>query len=59
MKHTLDTMSDDEFDSFCDSLPPRVRMLAQGRMVSWQRVIDEYYQKPLPEIELTSEDIPF
>ncbi len=44
-KITLDTMTDDEFDLFYSRLPERVRMLAKGRTVSWQSVIDEWFNK--------------
>ncbi len=40
---TLDTMTDDQFDAFCDALPPRTLMLARSGLVSWQKVIDEWY----------------
>ncbi len=40
---TLETMTDDDFDAFCDRLPPRVLLMARGGLVSWQDVINTYY----------------
>ncbi len=45
-------MTDDEFDLFYSRLPERVRMLAKGHMVSWQSVIDEWFN-PLMNPQLT------
>jgi hypothetical protein len=57
---TLETITDEEFDMFCDTLPPRVLLLAQGGLVSWQKVIDDYYgREPQPPTAITAADISF
>ena len=42
---TLETMTDDQFDVFFDSLPLRVQYLWKAGMVSGQKIIDEWYPK--------------
>lgn len=39
----LKAMSDKEFMSFFNSLPPRVRLLVCGGVVDWQKALPAWY----------------
>ena len=42
---TLEKMTDEQFEEFCKRLPPHTLLLARGGLVSWQKVIDDYYDE--------------
>lgn len=39
----LETMPEEDFQSFFKSLPARVQLLVRGGMVSWKETLPQYY----------------
>ena len=40
----LENMDNAEFDTFFQSLPPRVKVIIKGGLVKWQLVLPQYLQ---------------
>jgi len=41
--HILAAMTDDEFDSFFQKLPPRTQLILKGGLADWREVLPEWY----------------
>lgn len=41
---TVETISDEEFHTFFEQLPPRVKLLVRAGFVDWKEVLPKYYE---------------
>jgi hypothetical protein len=45
MIKTIETISDEEFDTFFKQLPERVKLIVKGGLADWKEVLPEWYEK--------------